>query len=60
MKWNYTCRRCGCNIDPGEGQICDECRSEEENLNKWQQSSRRTYSRNTEKLIQNKEICIDN
>lgn len=22
----YRCEECGCYLDPGEGQLCDECR----------------------------------
>lgn len=50
MMWKYKCERCGCNLDPGEGRICDECRNEEK-TNQRQQSSYRTYNRNEEKLM---------
>lgn len=23
--YGYSCDRCGCSLDPGEGSICDEC-----------------------------------
>ena len=58
MKWAYRCERCGCNLDPGEGRLCDECRSKEEKINKWQQSSCRPHSRNAEKLMQIKENAL--
>lgn len=25
----HECRICGCNLDPGEGLICDECKQKE-------------------------------
>lgn len=25
--WKYKCDACGCNLDPGEGLLCEECRS---------------------------------
>lgn len=26
--FEYFCKICGCSLDPGEGQICDDCREE--------------------------------
>ncbi len=26
--YGYTCRKCGCTLDPGEGSMCDDCREE--------------------------------
>ena len=26
MKNWYQCKRCGCYLDPGEGDICEDCR----------------------------------
>ena len=25
--WKYKCDGCGCNLDPGEGLLCEECRA---------------------------------
>lgn len=27
----YQCEECGCNLDPGEGKLCDECRERKKN-----------------------------
>lgn len=29
MVWKYKCRVCGSYLDPGEGQICDECQDKQ-------------------------------
>lgn len=26
--YGYTCKKCGCTLDPGEGRLCDDCREE--------------------------------
>lgn len=26
--YGYTCRKCGCTLDPSEGSMCDDCREE--------------------------------
>lgn len=26
--YGYTCSKCGCTLDPGEGSMCDDCREE--------------------------------
>lgn len=28
--YGYSCRKCGCSLDPGEGNICDECSVEQD------------------------------
>lgn len=28
MYGNYLCEVCGCSLDPGEGSVCDDCRSD--------------------------------
>ena len=28
--YGYLCKRCGCRLDPGEGNICEECLDEME------------------------------
>lgn len=34
MIWKYKCRVCECNLDPGEGLICEECRKKIEHKNR--------------------------
>lgn len=26
--YEYSCKKCGCSLDPGEGSICEECLEE--------------------------------
>lgn len=28
--YGYSCVKCGCSLDPGEGNVCDECSTEHE------------------------------
>ena len=28
--YGYSCKKCGCSLDPGEGNICDECSVEQD------------------------------
>lgn len=31
--YNYKCEKCGCSLDPGEGNFCDECKVKNKIIN---------------------------
>ena len=34
MRW-YHCQNCGCYLDPGEGDLCDECKRARKEGKMW-------------------------
>lgn len=50
----YRCSACGCYLDPGEGQICDDCRTKQKE--KSPGTAATEPGRDTENSINNKQV----
>lgn len=52
----YLCRICGCYLDPGEGQICEDCQEKEEEKKKALRMRQHPQSKTTAGAVANSQI----